>query len=358
MKFDIKSLKNYLLTGVSYMQPLTVIGGILLALALATGESVEGQGMVVTNQFMKDVLTIGEAGFAMMIPVLCGYIAYAIAGKPALAPAMVAGFIANNPVGVSEIKTGFLGAMLLGFVVGFVVQLFKKVKWPSLIKPIAPILIIPVITAFIVCIGYIYILANPLGFLVNGLNSLLAGLSTGNLVILGLVMGALVAFDMGGPVNKTVCLFAIGMMAEGRYEFFGICAVAICTPPLGMGLATILFKNRFTQEQKDAGKASLFMGLIGISEGAIPFAATDPMRVFPANMIGGAIGGAIAAVAGVQDYAPHGGPIVLPVINGKLWYVVAIIIGTILTTLIVGFLKKPVSEGIEESKEIKSSIAQ
>ncbi len=343
MKVDVKSIKNYLLTGVSYMQPLTVIGGILLALALATGTSVEGQGMVVTNQFMKNVLSIGGAGFAMMIPVLCAYIAYAIAGKPAIAPGMVAGYIANNPIGADEVKTGFLGAMLLGFVVGYVVNVFKKIKWPSFIKPIAPILIIPVITALVVCLGYIYILANPLGFVVAGLNGFLADLSTGSLLILGVVMGALVAFDMGGPVNKTVCLFAIGMMSEGRYEFFGICAVAICTPPLALGLATLLFKNKFTPEEKDSGMASLFMGMIGISEGAIPFAATDPIRVIPANMIGGAVGGAIAAIAGVKDYAPHGGPIVLPVIDEKMWYVIAILIGTLITAFAVGLLKKTIN---------------
>lgn len=157
-------------------------------------------------------------------------------------------------------------------------------------------------------------------------------------------MGMMVTVDMGGPVNKTACLFSIGMMAEGHYEFFGICAVPICTAPLGMGLATLLAKNKYTQEERDAGKASLFMGLIGISEGAIPLAVADPAKVIPSIMAGGAVGGAIAAVAGVKDYAPHGGPIVLPIIDEKIWFVIAIIVGTLVTAILVNLLKKPVAQ--------------
>lgn len=317
MSVDFKKIKNYLMTGMSYMIPMTVIGGIFYAGSIAFGgTAVAGEGMVIKNEFLLHVQEIGAAGLFMMIPVLAGYIAYAIAGKPGLAPGLVAGYIANTEItiGGNAVKTGFLGALVLGFMTGYIVRYMKKIHYPDLIKTVVPILIIPVVTSFIVCIFYMYILANPIGM------------------------------AMGGPVNKTACLFSIGMMAEGHYEFFGICAVPICTAPLGMGLATLLSKNKYTQEERDAGKASLFMGLIGISEGAIPLAVADPAKVIPSIMAGGAVGGAIAAVTGVKDYAPHGGPIVLPIIDEKVWFVIAIIVGTIVTALLANVLKKPIVE--------------
>lgn len=347
MSVDFKKIKNYLMTGMSYMIPMTVIGGIFYAGSIAFGgTAVAGEGMVIKNEFLLHVQEIGAAGLFMMIPVLAGYIAYAIAGKPGLAPGLVAGYIANTEItiGGNAVKTGFLGALVLGFMTGYIVRYMKKIHYPDLIKTVVPILIIPVVTSFIVCIFYMYILANPIGMAMGGIESFLTSLSSGSKVVLGIIMGMMVTVDMGGPVNKTACLFSIGMMAEGHYEFFGICAVPICTAPLGMGLATLLSKNKYTQEECDAGKASLFMGLIGISEGAIPLAVADPAKVIPSIMAGGAVGGAIAAVTGVKDYAPHGGPIVLPIIDEKVWFVIAIIVGTIVTALLANVLKKPIVE--------------
>ena len=264
MSVDFKKIKNYLMTGMSYMIPMTVIGGIFYAGSIAFGgTAVAGEGMVIKNEFLLHVQEIGAAGLFMMIPVLAGYIAYAIAGKPGLAPGLVAGYIANTEItiGGNAVKTGFLGALVLGFMTGYIVRYMKKIHYPDLIKTVVPILIIPVVTSFIVCIFYMYILANPIGMAMGGIESFLTSLSSGSKVVLGIIMGMMVTVDMGGPVNKTACLFSIGMMAEGHYEFFGICAVPICTAPLGMGLATLLSKNKYTQEERDAGKASLFMGL-------------------------------------------------------------------------------------------------
>lgn len=356
MKINLGKVKNQLMTGMSYMIPLTVIGGIFYAGAIAFGgTAVKGQGMVITNEFWLHVQQIGEAGLSLMVPILAGYIAYSIAGKPGLAPGLVAGYIANSNITISgnEVKTGFLGALILGFLTGYLVQSMKKIKYPNLIKSVVPILIIPVVTSFVVCILYMYVLAMPVGYAMGGIESFLTSLSSGSKVLLGIVMGMMVTFDMGGPINKTACLFSIGMMTTGHYEFFGICAVPICTAPLGMGIATLLDKRKYTQEERDAGKASLFMGMIGISEGAIPLAVADPARVIPSIMVGGAVGGAIAAVTGVKDYAPHGGPIVLPIIDEKIWFVIAIIIGTVVTAVLVNLLKKPVEEKQEEVLEVK-----
>lgn len=350
-KTNLSKIKNNLMTGVSYMIPLTVIGGICYAGAIALGgTAVDGEGMVVTNEVLLHIQEIGSAGLFLMIPILCGYIAYAIGGKPALAPAFVVGYLANTDitVGNSVVKTGFIGALILGFAVGYLVKAMKNIKWPKMVMPVVPILIVPVITSLVIGLLYIYVLGYPIGMAMDALNEFLFSLSTSSKVVLGIIMGAMVTFDMGGPINKTACTFSIAMMAEGHYEFFGICAVGICTAPLGMGLATLLSPKKYTLEEKDAGKALLFMGLIGISEGAIPLAVADPKNVIPANMIGGAIGGAIAALTNVQDFAPHGGPIVLPIIEGKLEYVIAIIVGTLVTAIIANLLKKNIPEKTEE----------
>ena len=356
MKIDFKKIKNNLMTGISYMIPLTVIGGICYAGAIALGgTAVEGQGMVVTNEILLHLQEIGSAGLFLMIPILCGYIAYAVAGKPALAPGFVVGYLCNTEItiGGNAVKTGFIGAFILGFIMGYLVKAMKKIKWPKMVLPVVPILVIPVVTSILVGLCYIYIFANPIGIGMNALNSFLFSLSSSSKIVVGIIIGAMVTFDMGGPINKTACTFSIAMMAEGHYEFFGICAVGICTAPLGLGLATLLAPNKYTKAEKDAGKASLFMGLIGISEGAIPLAVADPKNCIPANMVGGAIGGIIAAYAGVLDFAPHGGPIVLPIIEGKIAYIIAIIVGTLVTALVANLLKKPLDDAeidIEKQK--------
>lgn len=198
MSIDFKKIKNHLMTGMSYMIPMTVIGGIFYAGSIAFGgTAVEGQGMVIQSEFLLHVQEIGGAGLFMMIPVLAGYIAYAIAGKPALAPGLVAGYIANTEItiGGNAVKTGFLGALVLGFMVGYIVKYMKKIKYPDLIKSVVPILIIPVVTAFVVCIFYMYVLANPIGYAMGGISDFLTSLSSGSKVLLGIVMGIMVTFE-------------------------------------------------------------------------------------------------------------------------------------------------------------------
>lgn len=196
-------LKRAFSTGVSYMMPAVVVGGIFLAIALATGEATD-EGMVVTNPFLQNLNTIGEAGFAMMIPILAGYIAYSIAGKPGLIPGMIAGFLANNPMGDGGISTGFLGAMILGIAAGYVAKWVRTWKVPGVIRTIMPIIIIPIVTVFIVCVTYIYLLAEPLAGLVNGIVALLSSLDGGSALVLGLILGAFTAIDMGGDRKSVV----------------------------------------------------------------------------------------------------------------------------------------------------------
>lgn len=339
----LKELKNHAMTGVSYMIPAVVVGGIGIAIALATGTA-GANGMEVTNPFWNNILTIGVAAIIFMSPLLAGYIAYSIAGRPGLLPGLVVGQLASQAVGTAGVKTGFLGALILGFAAGYLANWIKGWKVPSYIKPLMPIFVIPIVTSMVVGLFYIYILANPLGGVVSGLESFLANMGTGSTIALAIVIGMMIAFDMGGPVNKVAFTFAAGMIASGRPEIMGMTGVAICVPPIGMGLATLIAKNRFNDEEKEAGKAALAMGTIGITEGAIPFAAADPIRVLPAIMTGSAVGAVIAALGKATDLAPHGGLIVLPVVGNPMWYIAGVVVGSAVVVALIMLLKKPVTE--------------
>lgn len=330
-------------TGVSYMLPTVVVGGIFLALALATGEATD-EGMVVTNPFFQNLQTIGSAGFAMMIPVLSGYIAYSIAGKPGIAPAMIAGYIANNPVGEQNVQTGFLGAMIVGVLAGYVVKWIKKWKVNDTIRSIMPVLIIPIVSSFIVCLLYIYVLATPLGFVMKWLTEMLGSLQGGSALILGLVIGAMTAVDMGGPVNKTASAFTMALMAEGLYGPNGAFRIAVAIPPLGLALSTFISRRKYSEDERKLGVSSAFMGLIGITEGAIPFAVKSLKTVLPAIIIGTAVGGGLGMLHGVECMVPHGGLIVIAAVNNKLWYVVDMLIGVVVTAIILHLLRPNVEE--------------
>lgn len=346
-------LKKAFSTGVSYMMPAVVVGGIFLAIALASGTPTD-EGMEVTNPFLQNLNTIGEAGFAMMIPLLAGYIAYSIAGKPGLIPGMIAGYIANNPVGSEGISTGFLGAMILGVAAGYVALFVKKWKVPNTIRTIMPIIIIPVITSFVVCITYIYVLANPLSGLVNGIVNLLSSLNGSSALLLGLLLGAFTAIDMGGPINKTVTAFTLALMAEGIFGPNGAHRIAVAIPPLGLALSTFISRKKYGADERTLGVSAGFMGLIGITEGAIPFAVKDMKRVIPAIVIGSAVGGAIGMMQNVETLVPHGGPVVIAAVNGKLWFLLSMIIGAVVVALILHFTKPNLPE-YESKSEIKKS---
>lgn len=329
----LKSLRQHLLTGVSYAIPFIACGGILIAGAIAFAPMTPAGADLSGSPALKLILDIGSAAFALMLPVLAGYISYALAGKPGLVPGFVGGYFAG------EIKAGFLGALLAGLIAGCLVQWIKKWPVPKYIRPIMPILIIPIVSSLAIGVIMLKVIGVPIANLMTAANTMLQSMSTGNAIILAMVLGAMIAVDMGGPVNKTAFFFGAAMIKEGNYLVMGACAAAICTPPLGLGLATLIRRSRWNEEERDAGAAALAMGMIGITEGAIPFAAADPLRVIPCIVLGSMVAAVVAMLGGVGDHAPHGGPIVLPVVDHRVAYIVAIILGTVVTAIAVTAVK-------------------
>src|SRR5215471_3485404 len=329
----LKQLRQHLLTGVSFAIPFIACGGILFRSAIAFAPMTPSGPDFSHAPKLKLVLDIGTTAFALMLPVLAGYISYSIAGKPGLVPGFVGGYLSG------QINAGFLGAILAGLMAGYVVHFLKKLPVPKYLRPVMPILIIPIISAGIIGVIMLKVLGIPIAHLMTAANSALKTMSAGNAVILAMLLGAMIAFDMGGPVNKTAFFFGAAMIREGDYRIMGACAAAICTPPLGMGLATLLRRTIWSEEEHEAGIAGLAMGLIGITEGAIPFAAADPFRVIPCIILGSMTASVIAMLAGVGDHAPHGGPIVLPVVDRRIAYLVAIAVGTVVTALSINVVK-------------------
>lgn len=330
----LSDIKKYLLSGVSYAIPFVACGGIMIAFAIAFAPMTPSGPDFSHAPFLKLILDIGTAAFSFLVPVLAGYIAFGIADRPGIVAGFVGGYIAN------EVGAGFLGGIVAGLLAGFVVYWIKKIRVPVYLKPVMPILVIPVLSSFMV--GYIMfqVIGSPIKDIMTFLTDWLKAMNTGSSVILGLILGSMIAFDMGGPVNKVAFFFGAAMIKEGNFAVMGACAAAICIPPIGLGLATLLAKTLWTQEEHEAGYAAIAMGMIGITEGAIPFAAADPVRVIPTIMVGSAIGSVIAMIGGVGDHAPHGGPIVLPVVDNRLVYILAIITGSVIVALVINALKK------------------
>ncbi|GAA2059406.1 PTS fructose transporter subunit IIABC [Streptomyces albiaxialis] len=326
-----------LMNGVSYMIPFVVVGGLLIAVSLALGGDPQADGGLVIpdGSFWKHVNDIGTIGFTLMVPILSGYIAYAIGDRPALVPGMIGGWIANTgELYDSKSGAGFIGAIVTGFLAGYLVQWIKKVKVPTFVRPIMPIIVIPIVSTSALGLFFIYVIGRPISWVFENLTDFLGGMTGASAALLGIVLGLMVAFDMGGPVNKTAFLFGAGLVSKNP-EVMGMVAAAIPVPPLGQGLATLLRRRLFDAQERETGYAALFMGFFGITEGAIPFAAARPARVIPANMLGGAVAGAVAGIASVGDNVPHGGPIVavLGAVDGVAMFFVAIVIGTAVTGL-------------------------
>lgn len=334
MRDFLQSLKRYLLSGVSHVIPFVACGGILIAVAIAFAPMKPGVGPDVSGSpTLKLLMDIGGAAFALVVPVLAGYIAHGMADRPGLVPGFVGGFVANT------VGAGFLGGIAAGLMAGGAVLLLKKLPVHRILRPIMPILVIPVLSSVAVGLVMLGLVGPPIRDLMAWLGEALRGLGTGNQILLGLVLGAMIAFDMGGPVNKAAFFFGAAMIKEGNVAVMGACAAAICIPPLGLGLATVLSPKRWSPMERESGLAALAMGAIGITEGAIPFAAADPLRVIPTIMGGSALGAAIAMLAGVGDHAPHGGLIVLPVVVHRLWYLVAIGVGVLAVALAMNLLR-------------------
>lgn len=347
MKELLQKHKQYLLTGVSYVIPFIACGGILIALSFTYAfhyHLLTGKGAPDPTQgpwFVQNMFKIGGAAFTLFPAVLAGFISYGMAGKPGLVPGFIGGLIAGTKQTIdgTETSAGFLGAVVIGLVAGHVVNALKKIPVAAIFRPIMPIIVIPILSALIV--GFLMLALNiPMAKSMVGLNHFLQGMQSGSQIVLAMILGAMIAFDMGGPVNKTAFFFGVAMIQQGNIFIMGACAAAICTPPLGMGLATLLNRKRWTEEQRESGLAALGMGLVGITEGAIPFAASDPLRVIPTIMFGSMTASTIAMLGGVGDPAPHGGPIVLPVAEHKLMYIVAIISGAIVTAITMNLVKK------------------
>ncbi|WP_373228792.1 fructose-specific PTS transporter subunit EIIC [Cohnella sp.] len=330
---------KHLMTGVSHMLPLVVAGGLLIALSFVFGI----EAFKIEGTFAAALMQIGGgSAFALMVPVLAGFIAFSIAEKPGLAPGLIGGMLASST------GAGFLGGILAGFLAGYTALLLKKyIKLPRTLEGLKPILLIPLIASAITGLLMIYVIGEPVKAVMDGLTNWLTALETTNAILLGLILGAMMAFDMGGPVNKAAYTFSVGLLASDVFGPMAAVMAAGMTPPLGLWLATLLARNKFTKEERDAGKAASVLGISFITEGAIPFAAGDPFRVIPSIMVGSAVTGALSMAVGATLRAPHGGIFVLPIPNavGHVGlYALAIVAGTIVTAVMLSLLKKPIDQ--------------
>lgn len=330
---------KHLMNGVSNMLPFVVGGGILIAISFMFGIHSADPKSPEYNKFAEIINTIGgQNAFMLIVPVLAGFIAMSIADRPGFAPGMVGGLMAYNG------HAGFLGGLIAGFLAGYIVVGIKYVfrNLPQVFDGLKPVLIYPLLGVFLTGL-IMYFLVEPLSDVNTGLQHWLNGLGTGNLIILGLILGAMMAIDMGGPINKAAYTFGLAMIEAGNFYPHAAIMAGGMVPPLGLALATTFFRNKFTDQERKAGFTCYFMGISFITEGAIPFAASDPLRVIPATAIGSAVAGALTMAFHIGLPAPHGGIFVFPVVQGNVFlYILAILIGSIVTALIVGFLKKPV----------------
>ncbi|EKF9421031.1 PTS fructose transporter subunit IIC [Vibrio cholerae] len=333
----LSTMKGHLLFGTSHMLPFIVAGGVLLALAVMAS----GKGAVPADGLLADISNIGIKGLVLFPIILGGFIGYSIADKPALAPAMISSGI------MADMGGGFLGCIVAGFIAGGVVFQLKKIPLSANMTALGAYFIYPLIGTLISAGIVLWGIGEPIKLFMASMNEFLASMAGASKVVLGTILGGMTAFDMGGPINKVATLFAQTQVDTQPWLMGGV-GIAICTPPLGMALATFLFKKKFTKQEQEAGKAAAIMGSIGISEGAIPFAANDPMRVLPSILAGGIVGCVFGFLTNVLLHAPWGGLITAPVSSNIPMYVVGIALGSLTTALIVGFWKPVAEEDVED----------
>ena len=340
---------KHLMNGVSHMLPFVVGGGILIAIAfLIDGFSVDLNSLPADQRANFGTITqaaalfkgIGGTAFGFMLPILAGFIAMSIADRPGLAVGFVGGSIAANGT------SGFLGALVAGFVAGYIVLLLKKVfsKLPESLDGMKPVLLYPLLGIFLVGVIMQFVVEPPIGALNTAINNGLNGLNGASAVVLGILLGGMMSVDMGGPVNKAAYVFGTASIAAGNYNIMAAVMIGGMVPPIAIALATIFFKNKFTAEERKAGPTNFIMGLSFITEGAIPFAASDPLHVLPACVVGSAVAGGLSMAFGCTLMAPHGGIFVVPTIGNPLMYLVALVIGAFIACGLLGLLKKKVSE--------------
>lgn len=367
-------LRLWLMTGVSYMIPIVAAGGIFLAIGFAIGGYDLGEWDWSWQAFLGSTgdfgtslgwarffASLGKFGLTFAVPVLAMFIAYAIADRPGLVPGFLGGFIAANN------GSGFLGGLLAGLLAGAVAYYLGKINLPRGIASLMPVVVIPIIASFVVAFLMMTVIGAPVAAVIKGLTDWMATLTGGNLALLGILLGFMMAFDMGGPVNKVAYTTAVGLLAtingdaahdHGPLVVMAIVMAAGMTPPLGLALASVIRKNLFSNSERQAGKAAWILGLSFITEGAIPFAAADPIRVIPSIMIGSGVTGALVGLFGVESHAPHGGIWVTAMVSSPLLYLVAIIVGTVVTALCV-IVAKNIGKGANSKtdEELEEAIA-
>jgi len=336
LKGEKTGVYKHLLTGVSYMLPMVVAGGLLIALSFVFGIEAFKEEGTLAAALMK---IGGQTAFQLMVPLLAGYIAYSIADRPGLAPGMIGGLLAGT------LGAGFIGGIIAGFVAGYAAKAVSRwIPLPASIESLKPILIIPLLASLVTGLVMIYVVGTPVAKMLAGLTEFLDTMGTSNAILLGLLLGTMMCVDLGGPVNKAAYAFSVGLLASQSYAPMAATMAAGMVPPIGMGIATLLARRKFAQTEREAGKAALVLGCCFISEGAIPFAAKDPLRVIPASIAGGALTGALSMAFGAKLLAPHGGLFVLLIpnaINHALLYLVAILAGSLVTGVIYAVIKRP-----------------
>ena len=327
---------KHLLTGVSFMLPMVVAGGLLIALSFVFGINAFKEEGTLAAALMQ---IGGDAAFKLMVPLLAGYIAYSIADRPGLAPGMIGGLLA------STLGAGFIGGIIAGFLAGYSAAAINRyARLPASVEALKPILIIPLLASLFTGLVMIYVVGKPVAGMLEGLTHFLDSMGTTNALLLGVLLGAMMCVDLGGPINKASYAFSVGLLASQSYAPMATAMAAGMVPPIGMGIATLLARRKFAQSEREAGKAAFVLGLCFISEGAIPFAAKDPLRVIPASIVGGALTGALSMYFGCKLMAPHGGLFVMLIpnaINHALLYLLAIVAGSLVTGVIYAVLKRP-----------------
>ncbi|NWD70573.1 PTS fructose-like transporter subunit IIB [Pseudomonas gingeri] len=335
---------KHLLTGVSFMLPMVVAGGLMIALSFVFGITAFKEPGTLAAALMQ---IGGESAFKLMVPLLAGYIAYSIADRPGLAPGMIGGLLA------STLGAGFIGGIVAGFLAGYSAKAINRyARLPSSLEALKPILIIPLLASLFTGLVMIYVVGKPVAGMLEGLTHFLDSMGTTNAILLGVLLGGMMCVDLGGPINKAAYAFSVGLLASQSYAPMAATMAAGMVPPIGLGIATLIARHKFAQSEREAGKAAFVLGLCFISEGAIPFAAKDPLRVIPASIAGGALTGALSMYFGCKLMAPHGGLFVMLIpnaINHTLLYLLAIVAGSLLTALAYAVLKRP--EAVELSIE-------
>ena len=348
VKLEKTGVYKHLLTGVSFMLPMVVAGGLLIALSFVFGITAYKEPGTLAAALMQ---IGGDAAFKLMVPLLAGYIAYSIADRPGLAPGMIGGLLA------STLGAGFIGGIIAGFIAGYCAKAINRyARLPQSQEALKPILIIPLFASLFTGLVMIYVVGKPVAGMLEGLTHFLDSMGTTNAILLGVLLGGMMCVDLGGPINKAAYAFSVGLLASQSYAPMAATMAAGMVPPIGLGIATLIARRKFAQTEREAGKAAMVLGMCFISEGAIPFAAKDPLRVIPASVLGGALTGALSMYFGCKLMAPHGGLFVMLIpnaINHALLYLLAIVAGSVLTAVVYAVIKRP--EPVEMALETAST---